>query len=154
MSSARGQANHSLYLARILIAAWRRELSGESVPASVLAQAYLPGIRGHLRNGYGWFLVEITRPGAVPLAPPGCVAELPEVSAGKSVPPEVREFQRLEASGWIADMLATDMPGAVTTASSGNLATPSLSPEPAQAEQWADQLQGLFDRMADSLDEY
>lgn len=154
MSSARGKANHSLYLARILIAAWRRDLEAEIIPVSVLSQAFLPAVRAHLGDGYGWFLLEVTRPGAVPEEPPHCVAELPEVAAGKAIPPEVREFHQLEDSGWIADMLAVEPTVApVQPASMGNLVTTVVAPDPAMASQWAELLQGLFDRMGDSLDE-
>ena len=86
MSSARGQANHALYLARILLAAWRRDLAAEAVATITLTQAFLPAVRLHLGHAYGWFLVEITRPGGLPVQPPQCVAELPEVADGKAVP--------------------------------------------------------------------
>ena len=153
MSSARGQANHSLYLARILLAAWRRDLDAESVAAITLDQAYLPAVRNHLSRAYGWFLLEITRPGALPADPPACLADLPEVVDGKAVPGEILEFQRLEQDGWIADMLSTDA-APVRVSSVGNLAANTSLSGPDQALQWASQLQQLFDRMADSLDEY
>ncbi|TDG13759.1 hypothetical protein E2F43_09590 [Seongchinamella unica] len=153
MSSARGQANHALYLAKILLAAWRRELAAESISAVTLAQAYLPGVRGHLGHAYGWFLLEIIRPGALPEQPPASLAELPEIAEGKAVPGEIVEFQRLEAEGWIGDMLAGESV-AGPTASAGNLATTAPAAGPEQAEQWVLQLQSLFDRMGDSLDEY
>ncbi|PLW69486.1 hypothetical protein [Pseudohalioglobus lutimaris] len=153
MSSARGRANQCLYLARILTAAWQRDLAAETIPASVLAQAYLPCVRSHLRDAYGWFLVEVTRPGVLPDLPPTCIAELPEVAQGKAVPPEVREFHLLEGSGWIAEMLAADADSATSASSMGNLATAVTAADPQRASQWADLLQALFDRMGDSLDE-
>ncbi|RLQ22935.1 hypothetical protein DWB85_05700 [Seongchinamella sediminis] len=153
MSSARGQANHALYLANILLAAWRRDLAEESVAAVTLNQAYLPAIRAHLRHAYGWFLLEITRPGALPPQPPASLAELPGIDAGKALPGEIVEFQRLEAGGWIGDMLADDT-AEESVASSGNLARGAPASGPEQASQWAGQLQSLFDRMGDSLDEY
>jgi len=154
MSSARGKANQCLYLARILIAAWRRDVDAEVIPASVLTQAFLPCVHGHLRDAYGWFLLEITRPGAIPDNPPACIDALPQVAAGKAVPPEVREFQQLEATGWIGKMLAADASSSAPSLSAGNLVTAVAAPDPAQASQWADLLQSLFDRMGDSLDEY
>ncbi|EEB80027.1 hypothetical protein GPB2148_3878 [marine gamma proteobacterium HTCC2148] len=153
MSSARGQANHALYLARILLAAWRRDLAAEAVATITLTQTFLPAVRLHLRHAYGWFLVEITRPGGLPFQPPQCVAELPEVADGKAVPGELLEFQRLEESGWIGEMLSADaLPSPM--ASSGNLAVSSPASGLDQASVWAAQLQTLFDRMGDSLDEY
>lgn len=153
MSTARGKANQSLYLARILVGAWRRDLAEQGTPASVLAQAYLGPIRSHLQSAYGWFLLEITRPGSVPDTPPGCIAELPETAAGKATPPEVREFAHLEASGWIADMLAAEAQAAPTSTSRGNLLTTAAAPDPDEASRWADSLQDLFDRMGNALDE-
>ena len=153
MSSARGQANHALYLAGILLAAWRRDLDAQSVAARTLAQAYLPAVRQHLIDAYGWFLLEITRPGSLPDRPPRCLAELPEIAAGKALPGEIREFQQLEEGGWIADMLAGDTTVAAPT-SVGNLAVSAPATGPEQAQHWSDQLQSLFERMGDSLDEY
>ncbi|MEH6588178.1 MAG: hypothetical protein V7720_16595 [Halioglobus sp.] len=153
MSSARGQANHALYLARILNAAWRRDLEVETVAAVTLTQAYLPAIRQHLGDAYGWFLLEITRPGGLPVEPPRRVAELPEVVDGKSVPGELVEFQTLEEGGWIGDMLSVEG-WQTATSSSGNLAMNAPPAGPQEASRWADQLQSLFDRMGDSLDEY
>ena len=153
MSSARGQANHALYLARILLAAWRRDLDAESVAALTLTSAYMPGVREHLTNAYGWFLLEITRPGALPAKPPRGLVDLPEIAEGKAVPGEVREFQQLEQGGWLGDMLIAD--GAAAGASSpSNLAVAAPLSGSEQASLWADQLQSLFDRMSDSLDEY
>ncbi|MEP5569006.1 MAG: hypothetical protein ABJN62_14295 [Halioglobus sp.] len=153
MSSARGQANHALYLARILLAAWRQDLSAESVASVTLTQAYMPAVRFHLGRAYGWFLIEVTRPGGLPSDPPRSVAELPEVVAGKAVPGELKEFQQLEQGGWIGDMLA-DETLQVASARPDNLAVNAVIQGPDLAAVWADQLQGLFDRMGDSLDEY
>lgn len=153
MSSARGQANHALYLAKILLAAWRRDLAAESIAARTLAQAYLPAVRAHLSAAYGWFLLEIIRPGALPDKPPRRLAELPEIAQGKAVPGEIREFQQLEQFGWVADMLSDDLSTQAPPAA-GNLAQSAPEAGPEQVQHWAEQLQSLFDRMADSLDEY
>jgi hypothetical protein len=153
VSSARGHANHALYLARILLAAWRRDLDAESVAAVTLTSAYLPGVRGHLADAYGWFLLEITRPGALPDKPPRCLSDLPRIAEGKALPGEIREFERLEQGGWIGDMLSADH-AAPPAASASNLALAAPLSGPEQASLWADHLQSLFDRMGDSLDEY
>jgi hypothetical protein len=153
MSSARGKANHALYLARILIAAWQRDSDARSVAATTLAQAYAPAIREHLVTAYGWFLLEITRPGSLPESPPRSLSELPDVAAGKALPGEIREFHQLEQDGWIGDLLAFSTQDA-SVPSAGNLAISVTGPGPDQAAGWADRLQSLFDRMADSLDEY
>ena len=153
MGSARGQANQALYLGKVLLAAWRRDLAAESVAAVTLTQAYLPAVREHLCRAYGWFLLEITRPGALPENPPASLAELPDIADGKAVPGEILEFQRLEAEGWIGDMLTGDSTATPAT-SAGNLAMSAPPVGPAQADRWAVELQALFDRMGDSLDEY
>ena len=153
MSSARGQANHAPYRANILLAAWRRDLDEQSVAARTLAQTYLPAVRLHLNAAYGWFLLEITRPGSLPDNPPRCLAELPDIATGKAVPGEIREFQQLEENGWIGEMLDQGQETAAPS-SAGNLAVSAPEAGPEHAAHWSDQLQRLFDRMGDSLDEY
>ncbi len=153
MSSARGQANHALYLARILLAAWQRDLESEAVAVTALTQSYLPAVRLHLANAYGWFLLEITRPGGLPESPPQCTADLPGVTEGKALPGEIREFEQLEQSGWIGEMLAGESSRG-SSSSVGNLAVAAPAAGPEQGARWAGQLQDLFDRMGDSLDEY
>ena len=153
MVSSRGRANHSLYLGRILLAAWHREAAGESVPAATLSQAYLPAVRAHFADAYGWFLLEITRPEPLPARPPHRCAELPGIARGKALPGEAREFEQLEQSGWLAQMLDETCEQRVS-ASPDNLATGPGCLGPEDAAAWAEALQALFDRMGDSLDEY
>jgi hypothetical protein len=156
MSGARGQANHSLYLARILLAAWQRETEAGELPARLLCQAYLPAARGHLLDAYGWFLLELSGAAELPQHPPRGCAELPAPPPGKAMAGEILEFQQLEKEGWLADLLqpATPLsPGPARTP--GNLASAAAeSPGPGEVQSWADQLSRLFDRMSDSLDEY
>ena len=153
MASTRGQANQSLYLARLLMTGWDGALREEAVSAAALTQAYLPGVREHLIDAYGWFLLEVSRPSAAPAKPPRCCADLPQVAEGKSIAPEVRECQQLELGGWLGELLGEQSLG-IAERSPGNLAAPISIDGPAQAGQWADSLHKLFDRMADSLDEY
>ena len=155
MSTPRGLANQKLYHARILANSWRSELARESVPATVLAGAFDPPAREHLRAAYGWFLVEITRPAVVPATPPGSTVGLPEIAGGEAVPGEIRELRQLEQSGWIADMLGEGASDAVPAKAAQSLAIPvSQTPSPDQIDTWIEKLQHTFDRMADSLDEY
>jgi hypothetical protein len=128
-------------------------MEAESVASVTLTQAYHPAVRGHLMDAYGWFLLEITRPGGLPAKPPQGISELPEVAQGKALPGEVLEFQRLEQTGWIADLLAGEAV-AQTSVSAGNLATGAPASGVEQVAGWGDQLQILFERMSDSLDEY
>jgi hypothetical protein len=152
MSTLRGQANQGLYLARILLTAWQRDLEAQQLPVTAVTQAYLPAVRQHLRRAYGWFLLEITRPDQVPAAPPTCTSELPAVAAGKAVPPEVRECAILEREGWLAEVLCEEGGGPEVTGSS-NLATPLSDPGPQEVAGWLEQFTRLFDRMGNSLDE-
>ena len=156
MSGPRGQANHELYLARILLSSWRKALAAEDDPALALGQAFLPGIRGHLINAYGWFLLEISGTKSLPSQPPRNCSELPEPEPGKAVAGEIQEFRQLEQGGWLAAMLAVDGELATATVRSrSNLASPAPDlPDPESAPPWLAQLNRLFARMSDSLDEY
>ena len=157
MSSARARANHSLYLARILIRAWVTAEAEQALPQSLLAQAYAPGCQSHLVNAYGWFLLAIGSPDNLPETPPASVDDLPPVPPGKALPGELREFSQLEEGGWLAELLAPLSPvtGAVRARDPRNLAAPAAAgPAPVSFSGWADELASLFDRMGDSLDEY
>lgn len=156
MSSARANANQSLYLARILIGAWRDALDAADIPASTLDQAFLPAVSAHMRDAYGWFLLEIV--GEEPPeqgGPPWRVSDLPERPEGKAESGELRECARMEQAGWLAQMLAGEAAADATPASPGNLAhRPATGAGCAEARDWADSLQAVFERMRDSLEEY
>ena len=159
MSTARARANHKLYLARILLDAWQTALEAQQLPARTLNQAFATPVKNHLLESYGWFLLEISQPAALPPAPPQNTAELPAVAAGKALPGEIREFALLEREGWLAELLAeSDEWSAQSSRPTGgpvNLARPeSALPGPDLLAHWAGQLESLFDRMGDSLDEY
>jgi hypothetical protein len=155
MTTPRSQANQKLYHARILAQSWRRELQAESIPATVLADAFDPAARDHLRMAYGWFLLAITQPATLPDTPPGNCDALPEIAEGQALPGEIRELQQLEQRGWLADMLGSEPFTLSTAKASANLALPVAgSSGPDLIDQWIDKLQETFDRMADSLDEY
>lgn len=157
MSSARGLANHHLYLGRILLGAWERDLLAEDIPARTLAQAYAPACHRHLNLAYGWFLLAILSPDDLPAAPPGRVAELPERPAGQATPAEIHEFTLLERDGWLGDMLAWTAGSPSRTAparSAGNLArAASGAGDHDDFSAWSERLEALFLRMGDSLDE-
>ncbi len=153
MSSPRGQANHHLYLARLLVAAWRRDLAAEDIPASVLAQAFGPAVRGHLLDAYGWFLLDLQKPAQLPEVPPHRVAALPPVAPGKALPAEIEEFARLEREGWLAELVRE--PGSATPRRSDtNLAAQVVDVlDPDSLETQARHLDNAFARMGDFLDE-
>ncbi|MEQ8801917.1 DUF6586 family protein [Haliea sp.] len=153
MSSLRGQANHGLYLARLLLRAWRRDLAAEDIPASVLAQAYGPAVRGHLLDAYGWFLLDLQKPAQLPATPPHSVTSLPPVAPGKAVPVEIAEFARLEQRGWLAELVQE--PGAEQPRrSADSLAAPAANlPDPDSLQALAQQLDDAFTQAGDFLDE-
>lgn len=155
MTSSRSLANQKLYHARILAASWRTALAAEAIPATILAQAFDESTRDHLRQAYGWFLLEIVVPAALPETPPERTTALPEPAPGKVFPGEIRELQRLEQHGWLAEMLKSEPQTRPQGKAAGNLAIVTATVSgPDQVDQWIEQLQEIFNRMADSLDEY
>ena len=156
MSSPRANANQSLYLGKILLHAWSEGLVREEIPATVLRQAFLPGVRQHLRAAYGWFLLEITA-ADIPTdgRPPRDCAALPDIPPGKAVAGELREFERLEREGWLQQLLAEESRNLSSPRSAANLAvgvTDAIEYE--LAASWARELENTLSRMRDSLDEY
>lgn len=159
MSSPRGLANHSLYLARIQLAAWSAELEREIIPAATLDQAFAPAACDHLKRAYGWFLLTLSGHDDTSTAPPRCCSELPDIATGKALPAEIKEFAQLEQDGWLADLLSVHItapsqprpvPGHM-----GNLAVrTSGSPSVMVVAGYADQLDAHMARMSNSLDEY
>ncbi len=155
MTSPRSLANQKLYYARILASSWRLQLERETIPATVLAGAFELPARQHLALAYGWFLLEIVQPDSMPDVPPLSCGQLPGIVEGKVLPGEIRELQQLERGGWLVGMLNQASDHRPETRTSGNLAMPVAGiTGPDQIDSWIDQLQALFDRMADSLDEY
>ena len=155
MSSARALANQKLYYARILANSWRLALESQSIPANVLAGAFNDAACLHLRSAYGWFLLEIVQPAAWPQVPPADSTELPALTQGKALPGEIRELQQLEQSGWIAQMLQRDEIAVNMSKAPGNLViNVDQTPHPDKIDGWIEQLESLFARMSDSLDEY
>ena len=155
MGSARGLANHSLYMARILLQAWQNALNADNGPEErVLDAAFGPAIRGHLLDGYGWFLLAMTRATTLPRVPPHHTEQLPQLGEGISEPGEVGEYRRLEQEGWLAQLQAPPPLGLARSLPGGTLASSHSAPGIATYQQWWEQLDGLFQRMADCMDEY
>ena len=95
------------------------------------------------------------RMNSVPDLPPMGCDQLPGIAEGKALPGEIRELRQLEREGWLAEMLSQGSVHKPAVKTAGNLATPVVGVTgPDQIDNWIDQLQALFDRMADSLDEY
>jgi hypothetical protein len=155
MVSARSLANQQLYYARILASSWRQELASQNIPAKVLAGAFNGPACQHLRGAYGWFLLEIVQPPVLPNVPPVDSTELPVLTPGKALPGEIRELQQLEQSGWIAQMLQLDYTLQSASKTTGSLAiSVTQTPHPDIIDQWIENMESIFSRMSDSLDEY
>ncbi|MEM9257330.1 MAG: hypothetical protein AAGA91_17960 [Pseudomonadota bacterium] len=153
MSSARGRANQSLYLARILVEAWEETGRSSTIPDHTLSEAFLPAIRNHLLDAYGWFLLALSGLEEPPeTGLPRSSLELPKPPEGKAVPSEVREFAQLEQEGWLRELLAPLVSAPPRARSRGNLAVPSVGGAE-QALAWSEALKAVFDRMGDSLEE-
>jgi len=159
MSRTRGAANRSLYRARILLESWKREETEERVPAHDLLGAFLPAVRAHLLEGYGWFLLAVSgRDDAAGEQVPSVVADLPAPEPGRERPPELREFARLEQQGWLAELLDSALASTVDAATAGAGSNSLLgSDRPrasrAQAQVWLRELTATMQRMDDSLAE-
>ena len=98
MTGNRGLANQALFHARILLDAWELVEAQGRRSARDLAGAFCPAVVTHLLQAYGWFLLAVTQADtqADPTALPRAVADLPAPPAGKSLAPEVREFELRE----------------------------------------------------------
>lgn len=165
-SRVAGQVNHSLYLAKILLGSWAMMEAKEDVASKALLEAFEPGIRQHLVSAYGWFLLELTdqeRSADLPRS----TAEVASASAVPVLTGELREFARLEQSGWLRDLLVLPSPS-----SSAALAQPAMGSSPRHSSntatiavttvdgvdrqtlgQWHETLSRTIERMRDSLDE-
>ena len=154
MSSQRAQANHSLYLAKIQLAAWREQRAQEQIPATVLSQAFLPAIRHHLVEAYGWFLLNLIDVEATDGTPPVSVDTLPPIPPGKALPGDLNELRRLEQSGWLAELLAPVRRDAASPSSAANLAVAGpAAPGPDDVAAWCSAMGEVIDRIGDTLDE-
>ena len=104
MASARGLANHSLYMARLLVSQWRVSLLDQPLMEQALNAAFAPALQLHLLNAYGWFLLACVRVASLPNCPPHDTKGLPALSLGIVEPEEIDECRHLEISGWLAQL--------------------------------------------------
>ena len=157
MPRTRGAANQSLYHARIALSAWDQARDADRHSDAQLTATFLPAVQLHLKQAYGWFLLAASGKESADWSElPETTAELAEPDAGKSVPPELREFSILESEGWLREMLAPweepDTQPAMS-AQAGLLTSDRAVPGFALAEQWVQRLNAMMDRMDDSLAE-
>jgi len=153
VASARGFANHSLYMAQVQLAAWRERVQDTSDSNNaVIDAAFAPAVRLHLLDAYGWFLLAMLRVSSLPATPPHCVSELPAQHQGLAVSAEIEEYARLELSGWLAD-LQSPIPAGVRQQQKGVLAA-QWGHGYANYEMWIEAFAQLFTRMGDISEEY
>lgn len=122
-----------------------------------MLEAFLPAVKLHLGQAYGWFLLSVSGVEESALnRPPGKVADLPAPAMGQMHAPELAEFSQLEIDGWLADMLNdTELgnPAAQLASGDGLLVSDRQSPGCAVAAGWASSLGEIMARMDDSLAE-
>ncbi len=154
MSNARGLANHSLYMAKLLIESWQRDQGRNDCVSGAIDAAFAPSVRGHLLDAYGWFLLAMMRVTTLPEQPPHRVADLPSAGPGIATPGEVIEYEHLETYGWLARLQAPLPTGLPKRPKGPVLASAGMYPHIGDYQEWIDTFERLFDRMSDSLDEY
>lgn len=157
MGPARALANHKLYHAVLHQRMLVRELALEDVAASVLLEAIGRSVQQHLREAYGWFLLELADIQDLPALPPQSVTQLCEAYAvERPLRGELVELTNLERrSGWLAELLA-NRPLSVAAAKSAPVGLALVQSDWSQAElqSWTEALEALIERMSDSLDEW
>ncbi|WOJ95723.1 hypothetical protein R0137_10750 [Congregibacter brevis] len=162
MARTRGEANRALYRARILLEAWNHMRGEERHADAALIDGFLPALRGHLIEAYGWFLLSLAGvEDSAKAVRPQSTQELPKPEAGKALSPEIAEFAQLETSGWLAQMLSDDDDQSHVYHVSNESAKPAQGllvsdREPlgyAVALAWTDALTAIMARMDDSLSE-
>ncbi len=153
MSSASGLANHSLYMARLLLNAWSDQLAGQQAESNILEAAFGPAVRLHLLDAYGWFLLTVIRLTPLPKRAPHSTLDLPQPSQGIAEPNEIAEYRELEREGWLAELQATPEQGVERPLAPGRLASTIGR---LQVEDYAAasiELESLINRMNTGLDE-
>ena len=153
MSQAQSYANHSLYMASIMIDAWRLALSERNHSISAIDAAFGPASRLHLLDAYGWQLLACQRVVQIPSSPPHSTSELPNLAPGIALSPEVREMALLEESGWLLNLTTPIAPGLNVQRPKNLLAATSDDFDLARAREILDKLEALIGRVADAIDE-
>ena len=157
MRAARALANQKLYHAALHQRMLARELAREDVAASVLLEAVGRSVQQHLRDAYGWFLLELAAVEDLPMIPPHSVTQLCAAhTVEKPLRGELVELTNLEQrSGWLVELLS-DRPLSVAAARSAPVGLSLVQSHWSQAElqAWYEALEGMIERMGDSLDEW
>ncbi len=154
MSSCRGLVNHSLYCAKVLLDAWKRDLEAQHVGASVLQDAYQPGLKHHLGCAYGYLLLEGAGHTEAPAHAPLTIADLPDPAQGKVLPLTVQAMGREEEGILTPLYLALESRGkGIVRSHSINLAAPLNGPDYGDWHKVHAFLQASASAIRDVLDE-
>ena len=153
MSQAQSFANHSMYMASIVLTAWDSAMRESALSAPVLDAAFAPAVRLHLLDAYGWQLLACNRVTGLPLKPPHYVAAIPLLAEGIEVAPEVKEFRLLEAGGWLGGLQKEIAPGLAPIAPPHVLAVERTGFNYAAATDCFRELERLMDRVSGVIDE-
>jgi len=153
LSQAQSFANHSLYMASIIIDAWRTAYSDQAHARSAIDAAYGPATRLHLLDAYGWQLLACQRAVHLPATPPHSTDALPKLAPGIELSPEVREMELMEEGGWLAELQARIAPGISAPRPQNMLAVTDSRFDLAKAAAIQEKLEALIDRVSDGIDE-
>ena len=140
-------------MARLLLDAWRDQLSRNRLEKNVLEAAFAPAVRLHLLNAYGWFLLAVVRFTPLPQQPPHSTVELPGPSLGIAEPNEIVEYRELERHGWLARLQTLPEQGIERPLPPGRLASTVARLQVEDYQGICGNLEALINRMSSSLDE-
>ena len=155
MSSPRAQSNQALYYARIVLGSWATLLEAQEIPSTTLHGAFAAPVLAHLKDAYGWFLLELANQEHDPSAElPLSSADVAAPAAGKAVTPELRELAQLEKEGFL-NVLWGEVSAPLGPVSADNLASAAVVGIGFHELQGcAESFAALCERMRNSLDEY
>jgi hypothetical protein len=157
MRPARALANQKLYHAALHQRMLARELAREDVAASVLLEAVGRSVQQHLRDAYGWFLLELAAVEDLPAIPPHSVTQLCEEHAvDRPLCGELVELMNMERrSGWLMQLLSDRaLSAAADRSAPAGLSLVQSDWSQAELHAWHEALEDLIERMSDSLDEW
>ena len=140
-------------MARLLLGAWRDQLSRGGAESNILEAAFGPAVRLHLLNAYGWFLLAVVRLTPLPEQPPHSTFDLPQLGLGIAEPSEIAEYRELERHGWLAGLQALPERGVERPLPPGRLASTVGRPQVEDYLTSCGELEALISRMSTGLDE-
>ncbi len=156
MHPARAQANQSLYYSALHLRWLEQELEREQIPASVVLEAAGRSVQWHVREAYGWFLLELAGSSELPVTPPESLERLlPLLDSSAAQRGELIELINLERRpSWLLELLSDRPASSMGAARTDNLAQPASGWSLAELYEWQQGVANLIERMSDSLEEW